>query len=310
MRFSSLVLAIAVLSSLTYAQADKRLAELSEITKRNEVLRESTANLVSRAVTLSERLKVIPKTDRDEAARISASVRRLQNGRCFSSLLDEYYGIGCAISLRAPDDGDQYDATALYYLDGKLHSSSEPSRGHLLIASVGDVPIEKIDEANPAFRALSKYPPPETPESAKTEFEADGFKFMRQAIVKPRTTYLFRVIGYAFDSRIDDIYAIRVLRRDSDESIVVIYKKLKSFAPPKLATDPIFTRDEIMQTGIRSVVAERLEELRLSPVTLEFPSRDEVVVKGSVRFDEAEQILAIVRKVSEPNRVKNQLEIR
>lgn len=310
MRIFAICIVVIAVSVKSFGQDDSRLTELAAIVKRNEEVRESIARLRSRAEILAKRLNVISKADIAEARRIDASVTRLQNGNCFGYLLDEFTGVECSISLRAPDDGDQYNATAIHYSKGKLVSSDEMSRGHLLIASVGDVPIEKIGDANPAFRALSKYSPPETPESARTEFEADGFKFTRQAIVKPRTTYLFRVVGFAFDSRIDDIYAIRVLRRDSDESIVVVYKKLKSFAPPKLATDPIFTRDEIMQTGIRSVVAERLEKLGLSPVTLEFVDRDNLIVKGRVRFDEAEQILSIVKKVSEPYQVKSDLEFR
>jgi hypothetical protein len=59
-----------------------------------------------------------------------------------------------------------------------------------------------------------------------------GLLYKQRLPVKANTTYLLRSINYVAS---DVLVAFRVVRQDSDGSIIIVWKLLKNYPRPKLA---------------------------------------------------------------------------
>ena len=107
------------------------------------------------------------------------------------------------------------------------------------LTDLGDVPLESIGLDHPSLRFLLAYTPPTMIADAREEqrrrahgFEVEGITFKDSARAKLDTTYALRSVNYRES---DVLVALRVVREDSDGSLIIAWKMLKEFAKP----DPV-----------------------------------------------------------------------
>ena len=108
-----------------------------------------------------------------------------------------------------------------------------------MLTSLGDVPVEETTIEYPAARFMAEYVTPTEGPEARSEARRFGQGVMiagslykERLPVKVNTTYLLRSINYVAS---DVLVAFRVVRQDSDGSIIIVWKLLKNYPRPKLA---------------------------------------------------------------------------
>lgn len=106
-----------------------------------------------------------------------------------------------------------------------------------MIFNIGDVPFNQVEEHR-ATRALFEYTPPTKEVDVRRDqrevyygIERSGFNFKNRASVRLNNTYLLRSLSF---ERSDVAVAFRVVREDSDGSIILVFKVLKKFPTPEL----------------------------------------------------------------------------
>ena len=112
--------------------------------------------------------------------------------------------------------------------------------GHLV--NIGNIPLESVTTGTDAVRYLATFNPPRTEPDARVEqrrtgagFEMEGWSYKSRLPVFIKQTYVVRSVIYG-DS--DVLVAFRVVRKDSDGSVVVLWKMLKKFSKPELERMP------------------------------------------------------------------------
>lgn len=125
-------------------------------------------------------------------------------------------------------------------------SSNYLSRGGFGGASYGmlkklaDLPLEGLTIEHPAARFMAAYKPAGDLATARLEqrrfgdreFTIDNEQYQRITPVEVNTTYLLRSINY---DETDVLVAFRVVRQDSDGSVIIAWKLLKNYPKPELA---------------------------------------------------------------------------
>jgi hypothetical protein len=128
---------------------------------------------------------------------------------------------------------------------------------HGILVNIGDVPLESITLQTDGTRFIQEFQPTTDIEKA-AEFEKqlvkgiqkEGFLFSRIVSAAENTTYILRSIAYNgkivravrgityneldFDKRKDITVAFRVIRRDEDGSLTIIWKELVKKDAPKI----------------------------------------------------------------------------
>jgi hypothetical protein len=107
-----------------------------------------------------------------------------------------------------------------------------------MLLNLGDISLDQVTPDLPAARALLDYtPPPKEPE-VRAEYqklwqglELGGFAFKSRLPAKVANTYLLRSISI---DRSDIVVAFRVVRKDTDGSIILVSKVLKTFPKPTM----------------------------------------------------------------------------
>jgi hypothetical protein len=106
-----------------------------------------------------------------------------------------------------------------------------------MLLNLGDVSLDQVSNDHGATRALLDYTPP-LKEDVRAEdqklgqgIELTGFTFSSRVPAKVANTYLLRSIS---PGRSDIATAFRIVRKDTDGSLILIYKVLKKFPVPKL----------------------------------------------------------------------------
>ena len=106
------------------------------------------------------------------------------------------------------------------------------------LTNVGDIPLETIDLNTPAVALLMTYTPATQEPEARQEFrrfregaEIEGINVKSGMPVKVHSTYLLRSVNYGES---DVLVAFNVVRKDSDGSVVILWKLLKKYPTPKL----------------------------------------------------------------------------
>jgi hypothetical protein len=150
-----------------------------------------------------------------------------------------------------PGGGSFYSFTKLNHAPGKwaelklidgefVVGFAERALGILTI--VGDVPLESVAIDNPEINVLAKYAPPTAYERAKAErprlkagLKVGNNLYKARLPIQVNTTYALRSI--AFD-RSDILVAFRVVRQETDGSVLLLWKRLHKFPKPKLTGAP------------------------------------------------------------------------
>lgn len=110
-----------------------------------------------------------------------------------------------------------------------------------LLVDLGDVRLEEITTDSRGVDYLSKLMPPERTADAEQQFlrldsgvTVNGFDYHLSLPWKLNTTYALRSVNYG---RSDLLVVFRVARQDTNESLIVLWRKLKRYNVPKLKKD-------------------------------------------------------------------------
>ncbi|PYS55720.1 MAG: hypothetical protein DMF76_25675 [Acidobacteria bacterium] len=108
-----------------------------------------------------------------------------------------------------------------------------------MITNLGDVPLEAVTSENPAIKFLASYSAAEEEPQARSEYRRfasgetiGGTIYKTRAQARLNRTYALRGIHYS-DS--DVLVAFRIIRKDDDDSVIILWKLLKKYPKPELA---------------------------------------------------------------------------
>ena len=108
-----------------------------------------------------------------------------------------------------------------------------------MLTSLGDVPVEQITLEHPTARFMAEYVVPTEEPEARSEARRfgqgvtiGGAVYKERVPAKIDTTYLLRSINYIAS---DVLVALRIVRQDTDGSVIIVWKLLKKYPTPKLA---------------------------------------------------------------------------
>ena len=108
-----------------------------------------------------------------------------------------------------------------------------------MLTTLGDVPLDEITIEHPSVRFMSAYSVPSEEPQARLEYRRfatgtaiDGVLYKTRQPVEVKSTYLLRSINY---STADVLVAFRVVRKDTDDSVIIAWKLLKKYPKPELA---------------------------------------------------------------------------
>ena len=224
---------IATCSFSALGQSDSRAALLKELeTKRAElgklelrVLEPAAEDREAHAQFLTQPntglLRLLPREKYDSHAKNKSGLTIRGGGAYYSFvLLTHEYGRGSDILLE-----QNYLSVGFAGAD------------YGILTMIDEVPLENVTSELPQAAFLLGYNPPSEDAAARQEgrsFHApgktiDGITYSRRLPVQVNATYLVRSISYG-DS--DVLVALRVVRKDTDDSLIITWKLLKKF--PKL----------------------------------------------------------------------------
>lgn len=107
-----------------------------------------------------------------------------------------------------------------------------------IITMIDGVPLENVTPELSPVTFLLGYNPPTEDAAARQEGRSfwpekslEGLSYSRRLPVKVNGTYLLRSISY---DNSDVLVAFRIVRKDSDDSLIIAWKLLKKFPKPEL----------------------------------------------------------------------------
>ena len=110
------------------------------------------------------------------------------------------------------------------------------------LVNLGDVPIEGVTTGTDGVRYLALFEPPRSEPGARAEqrrtavgFVDEHWTYQSRLPVLARQTYVVRSVDYGGS---DVLVAFRVVRKDADGSVILLWKMLKKFAKPELERTP------------------------------------------------------------------------
>ncbi len=169
-------------------------------------------------------IRLLPRAGGKENNVKAAELLTLRGGGAYYSFsrLTHEYGYGSDISLE----------------QGNL-SVGFAGADYGLIANLGDVPLEtiSIEDSRAGFMAAYEVPG----ELARARAEAqrfssgvtdDGVIYKGRVPAEVRSTYLLRSVNY---EGTDVLVTFKVVRKDSDGSVIIVWKLLKNYPVPQLA---------------------------------------------------------------------------
>lgn len=129
-------------------------------------------------------------------------------------------------------------------------------RLHGIFVKLGDVPLEQVNLQTKGINFLTDFKPEADFQKAKeidrqlsVGIEKDGFVYRRALRAVDDTTYVLRSVAYRgtylravegfsyneldFDKRSDVIIAFRIVRRDADGAVTILWKQLQKQNSPK-----------------------------------------------------------------------------
>ena len=107
-----------------------------------------------------------------------------------------------------------------------------------MLLNLGDVPLDQVNSEHDAVRALLEYMPTSSEPDARMAQRAlwegmdlSGVIFKKRMPAKVSHTYLLRSVNFG---GYDIAVALRVIRKDTDGSLILLFKVLKRFPKPDL----------------------------------------------------------------------------
>lgn len=134
---------------------------------------------------------------------------------------------------------NSYDRDPQIGLEQEQLSTGFAGANFGFLVSLGDVPLESVTHENECVQYLTAFVPPTLESEARDQQRrsSSGFEIGRNRLkgrlpVVVGGSYLLRSIGY---ERFDVLVAFRVVRSDTDGSVILLWKKLREFSTPYLA---------------------------------------------------------------------------
>ena len=216
-------------------------------TKTREQLRHEIESKRSELIALEKQFLAVPEADRtafaDLLAEPNTGLIRLLPREIFDS--ETYKKNNKTITMRG--GGAYYSFVRLTHEYG-FGSDIELNHDQFLVGfagydygmllKIGDVSLQDLSAEYPDAAPFIRYSPPTYEEAIRNEQRAftlgtviDGLSLKTRVPVEVNATYLLRSISYR-DS--DILVGLKVIRRDSDGSVVLAWKLLKKFKAPKV----------------------------------------------------------------------------
>jgi hypothetical protein len=134
---------------------------------------------------------------------------------------------------------NSYDRDPQIGLEQEQFSTGFAGADFGFLLSLGDVPLESVALDRESTQYLAAFAPPNSEPEAREQQRrsAYGFaigpsRYKGRLPVIVNGTYILRSISY---ERFDVLVAFRVVRQDTDGSVILLWKKLREFSTPYLA---------------------------------------------------------------------------
>ena len=224
---------LAVLSPDVRAQADERARAAAEIESLREQIRSKEAVLLAP-----------PKEDREAYAEFLARpgtglIRLLPREKWDHKLSLRGGGAYYSFTRLAHDYGSGSDVS----LEQGHFSVGFAGANFGFMVSLGDVPLEEVSVETDAVQFMASFRTPSAEAEARASYRqfayGDGhaagpWTYRRRLPAVAGRTYALRSVDY---SHSDVLVAFRVLRKDSDGSVVLLWKLLEKYPKPVLKPD-------------------------------------------------------------------------
>ena len=218
------------------------LSVAAQTQSRDDVIKEIEAKRAELAV-LEKKVLAVSDTDREEFAAflnqpqtgiIRLLPREMYDGNTKRGLAIRGGGAYYSFVLKTHEYGRGSDIS----LEQGQLSVGFAGADYGMLLNLGDVSLDQVASDHAATRALLDYRPPIKEAEVRAEhrklwqgIELTGFNFKSRLTAKVSNTYLLRSISID-DS--DIAVAFRVVRKDTDGSLILIYKVLKTFPKPTM----------------------------------------------------------------------------
>jgi hypothetical protein len=107
------------------------------------------------------------------------------------------------------------------------------------LTTLGDIAIDGVAAEHPGVSFLAQFKTPSAESDARDQyrragvgFEADGFTYTSSLNATLDATYALRSVNYDIS---DVLVVFRITRQDADDSLILVWKILKTFPVPQLA---------------------------------------------------------------------------
>lgn len=278
MRFLLVIFALLfIFSNIIPAQEPPRpqqIEELKKLTAQLERVQEQIRKIEAQRDEIGVELIAVTESDREEAARSGAKAVRLFPDGLMDNLIYAPDEIGFSV-YSFTEVADYYLAPRIEYKNNALEFYKDEEKNLGFIAAIGKTAIETINEQSREVLALGKFQPPSDFKTAKSEYLSGSQTFGKKAAVTIGDTYLARVIHYGSG---DAIFALKIHRRDTDESIILLVKKIKTFDPPPLLKDDSAAPSQKPTNQSVAADSETVEKIRVALLQKGFA---DVTVDGS-----------------------------
>ena len=208
----------------------QKIEDLRTLTAKIEQLQKQMEQVQAHQETIRNEVLSPSAEDKAEAERVGAEAFRLFPDKIIDDLTDDSDG---ASIYNFAQIAPLFVAPQIEYKRNSLEFTKNEKENFGLIVNLGEMPIENIDDQSLEVAALAQYQPPEL-KDAKSDYVSSKLTFGNKVVVAVGNTYLARVIRYGSG---DAIFALKIHRRDSDESIILFLKQIKTFEPPQLKND-------------------------------------------------------------------------
>jgi hypothetical protein len=235
-RFFTLLLSLLTVSIICFAQSPSREDLQQQIeakryelkTLEQQFLEPSAEDKATYAAYLGHKdmglFRLLPRKNWDENAMKAAELLSLRGGGSFYSFTKQSHDYNSLPDI-ALERGELLVGFA--------------GANYGMMTNLGEVPLESISLEEPHATFLASYQVPSVEPKARTEarrFSAgsteDGSLYKARMKAEVRSTYLLRSINF---SGSDVLVALRIMRKDSDGSVIIVWKLLKNYPIPQLA---------------------------------------------------------------------------
>ena len=218
------------------------LSVAAQSPSRDDVIKEIEAKRAELAV-LEKKVLAVSDTDREEFAvflnkphtgMIRLLPRETYDGNAKRALAIRGGGAYYSFFLKTHEYGQGSD---IALEQGQL-SVGFAGADYGMLLNLGDISLDQVVSDHVAMRALLAYTPPIKEAEVRAEhrklwqgIELTGFNFKSRVPATVSNTYLLRSIS--IDSS-DIAVAFRIVRKDTDGSLILVFKVLKSFPKPTM----------------------------------------------------------------------------